>query len=96
MSCQRRVLRQLKLLILSYLFCIANVYSDTDGLQDLSVEQLLNVEVTGPWGHNGAYTSLEAITRHMLDPIKYAKRYNTLNSKLTANRSPITNNQSPN
>lgn len=37
---------------------------------------LLNVEVTGPWGHDGAYTSLEGITRHMLSPIKSAKNYN--------------------
>lgn len=36
---------------------------------------LLNVEVTGPWGHDGAYTTLEAITRHMLSPIKSAKNY---------------------
>ncbi len=38
---------------------------------------LLNVEVTGPWGHDGAYTSLEGITRHMLSPIESAKKYNT-------------------
>lgn len=37
---------------------------------------LLNVEVTGPWGHDGAYTSLEGITRHMLSPIKSARNYN--------------------
>jgi cytochrome c peroxidase len=37
---------------------------------------LLNVEVTGPWGHDGAYTSLEAVTRHMLSPEKSAKAYN--------------------
>lgn len=36
---------------------------------------LLNVEVTGPWGHDGAYTSLEGITRHMLSPTKSAKNY---------------------
>jgi len=36
---------------------------------------LLNVEVTGPWGHNGAYSSLEAVTKHMLNPIKAAKKY---------------------
>jgi len=36
---------------------------------------LLNVEVTGPWGHDGAYTSLEAITQHMLSPAKSAKAY---------------------
>ncbi len=38
---------------------------------------LLNVEVTGPWGHDGAYTSLEAITRHMLSPVKSAKNYDS-------------------
>lgn len=36
---------------------------------------LLNVEVTGPWGHNGAYTSLETITKHMLDPAISADNY---------------------
>jgi len=29
---------------------------------------LLNVEVTGPWGHAGSYTTLENMVRHMLDP----------------------------
>ena len=29
---------------------------------------LLNVEVTGPWGHSGAYTTLESIVRHHLNP----------------------------
>ncbi len=29
---------------------------------------LLNVEVTGPWGHSGAYDSLEGMVRHHLDP----------------------------
>lgn len=36
---------------------------------------LLNVEVTGPWGHTGAYTTLEAVTRHMLNPEKAAKAF---------------------
>ncbi len=36
---------------------------------------LLNVEVTGPWGHDGAYTSLQGITRHMLSPEKSAREY---------------------
>lgn len=36
---------------------------------------LLNVEMTGPWGHNGAYTSLEAVTHHMLNPKQAAKGY---------------------
>ncbi|PID44349.1 MAG: cytochrome-c peroxidase [Proteobacteria bacterium] len=36
---------------------------------------LLNVEVTGPWGHSGAYASLEAVTRHMLNPAKAIKQF---------------------
>ncbi|PWQ92422.1 cytochrome-c peroxidase [Leucothrix pacifica] len=36
---------------------------------------LLNVEVTGPWGHAGAYTSLEAVTRHMLNPKQAVRNY---------------------
>jgi cytochrome c peroxidase len=42
---------------------------------------LLNVEMTGPWGHDGAYTSLEAVTRHMLAPARSAKSYDA--SQLT-------------
>lgn len=30
---------------------------------------LLNVEVTGPWGHNGAYGTLEQIVRTHIDPV---------------------------
>jgi cytochrome c peroxidase len=29
---------------------------------------LRNVAITGPWGHDGAFDSLEAIVRHHLDP----------------------------
>ena len=36
---------------------------------------LLNIEVTGPWGHSGAYTSLEGITRHMLSPLKSIRSF---------------------
>ena len=37
---------------------------------------LLNVEVTGPWGHTGAYTSLKAIVQHHLNPKEAIKKYN--------------------
>ncbi len=30
---------------------------------------LRNVVLTGPWGHNGAYATLEGIVRHHLDPV---------------------------
>ncbi|MBE9559603.1 MAG: cytochrome-c peroxidase, partial [Proteobacteria bacterium] len=36
---------------------------------------LLNVEVTGPWGHAGAYTSLEGMVRHMLNPAQAIANY---------------------
>ena len=36
---------------------------------------LLNVEVTGPWGHTGAYTSLEAVVRHHLNAQKAIESY---------------------
>jgi cytochrome c peroxidase len=36
---------------------------------------LLNVEVTGPWGHAGGYTKLENMVRHMLDPEQAIDNY---------------------
>ncbi len=36
---------------------------------------LLNVEVTGPWGHTGAYRSLEGIVKHMLNPHDSVQNY---------------------
>jgi cytochrome c peroxidase len=36
---------------------------------------LLNVEVTGPYGHGGAYPTLEGIVRHHLEPQKAIEEY---------------------
>jgi cytochrome c peroxidase len=36
---------------------------------------LLNVEVTGPYGHSGAFDTLEGITRYHINPEKYAKSF---------------------
>ena len=36
---------------------------------------LRNVALTGPWMHDGAYTSLEAAVRHHLDPIGSCESY---------------------
>ena len=36
---------------------------------------LRNVELTGPWGHSGAYNSLEAVVRHHLNPIESLRAY---------------------
>ncbi len=36
---------------------------------------LLNVEVTGPWGHAGGYTTLDNMVRHMLNPAEAISNY---------------------
>lgn len=36
---------------------------------------LLNVTETGPWGHSGAYTTLQGIIRHHLNPRKAVYNY---------------------
>jgi len=36
---------------------------------------LLNVEVTGPWGHAGGYTTLTGMVRHMLNPEQAIANY---------------------
>jgi cytochrome c peroxidase len=36
---------------------------------------LRNTETTGPWGHAGAYASLEEVIRHHLDPEKCLENY---------------------
>lgn len=36
---------------------------------------LRNVALTGPWGHAGAYESLEAVVRHHADPVGSLERY---------------------
>ena len=36
---------------------------------------LRNVALTGPWGHAGAYNTLEAVVRHHLDPVTSLENY---------------------
>jgi cytochrome c peroxidase len=36
---------------------------------------LRNVALTGPWGHAGAYNTLEAVVRHHLDPVQGLANY---------------------
>ncbi|MEM0898961.1 MAG: cytochrome c peroxidase [Pseudomonadota bacterium] len=46
--------------------------SETDDIMDayrFRTPSLRNVALTGPWGHNGAYKSIEGIIRHHLDPV---------------------------
>jgi len=42
--------------------------SDSADKYAFRTSTLLNVEMTGPWGHDGAYTTLEAVVRHMVNP----------------------------
>lgn len=53
-------------------------YRVTFRLEDMykfSTPSLRNVELTGPWGHAGAYETLEAVIRHHLDPISGLESY---------------------
>lgn len=39
------------------------------------VPTLLNVEVTGPWGHAGSFATLEATVRHHFDPVREVMKF---------------------
>jgi cytochrome c peroxidase len=50
--------------------------AESDRLEDayrFRTPMLRNVALTGPWGHNGAYATLEGIVRHHLDPVRHWK-----------------------
>ena len=48
---------------------------DLEDLYAFRTPPLRNVELTGPWFHNGAYVSLEEAVRHHLDPLKNMENY---------------------
>ncbi len=43
---------------------------------------LRNVELTGPWGHAGAYPTLEDVVRHHIDPVKCLEEYEPAKANL--------------
>jgi cytochrome c peroxidase len=45
---------------------------------------LRNTAVTGPWGHSGAYNTLEAVVRHHLDPVASLHAYDISQAVLPA------------
>lgn len=47
---------------------------------------LRNVELTGPWGHDGAYGTLEAMLRHHLDPENSLNHYDTTQAILPSRK----------
>lgn len=53
--------------------------SETDLLEDayrFRTPSLRNVALTGPYGHNGAYATLEGMVRHHLDPLGSLETWN--------------------
>lgn len=52
--------------------------NDTNDKYKFRTATLLNVEVTGPWGHAGAYTTLESVTKHMINPDDAVQNYDFL------------------
>ena len=48
---------------------------DPDDLYEFRTPSLRNVELTGPWMHDGAYTSLAAVMRHYDNPIQRLLNY---------------------
>lgn len=53
------------------------VTGDIDDRFRFRTPSLRNVALTGPWGHDGAYNTLEAVVRHHLKPIASASNYDT-------------------
>lgn len=52
--------------------------AESDRLEDayrFRTPMLRNVALSGPWGHNGAYATLEGIVRHHLDPLPSLKAW---------------------
>jgi len=52
-----------------------NVTGDANDRFKFRTPPLRNVAATGPWMHSGAFTSLEAVVRHELDPATSAASY---------------------
>lgn len=51
------------------------VTSDDSDLYAFRTPPLRNVTLTGPWMHDGAYTELETVIRHHLDPVGTCEAY---------------------
>jgi cytochrome c peroxidase len=55
-------------------------YRETGNPEDLyrfRTPSLRNVALTGPWGHDGAYDTLEGVVQHHLNPPKSLHNYDT-------------------
>ena len=54
---------------------------ESDDLFRFRTPSLRNVALTGPWGHAGAFRSLETIVRHHLNPTASLEEYDTATSQ---------------
>ena len=48
---------------------------------------LRNVTETGPWGHSGAFATLEGIVRHYIDPPRFLRNYDRSQAILPSSKS---------
>ncbi|MFT7471049.1 MAG: cytochrome c peroxidase [Kiritimatiellia bacterium] len=58
------------------------VSGDTADRFKFRTPSLRQVAYTGPWGHDGAYGTLEAMVRHHLDPVASLNDYDTTQARL--------------
>jgi cytochrome c peroxidase len=60
------------------------VTGNPDDIYRFRTPSLRNVALTGPYGHDGAYASLEAVLRHHLDPVAALHDYDISQAVLPA------------
>lgn len=53
------------------------VTGDPDDRMKFRTMSLRNVALTGPWGHAGAYSTLEAVVKHHLNPRRALRRWDS-------------------
>ncbi|MGI3167838.1 cytochrome-c peroxidase [Pseudooceanicola sp. C21-150M6] len=58
------------------------VTGDPEDRYRFRTPSLRNVAITGPYGHNGAYSDLEAMVRHHLDPVQSLAQYDRTQARL--------------
>ena len=64
------------------------VTGDPADMYKFRTPSLRNVGVTAPYGHDGAFGTLEAVVRHHLDPIKSLRAYEPRQAALARDFSP--------
>ncbi len=67
----------------------ASVTGDETQRYQFRTPPLRNVALTGPWGHSGAFDSLEGIVRHHLDPGASLDNYNCSTEPLLPSRADL-------